>query len=66
MLLVRFSHGSMSFANFMLVPHRNELARSLRGLLMDGYIAFVHCRSGTDRYRARRSSGRMDVGRVSK
>jgi toxin ParE1/3/4 len=60
-LLIRFSHRFDELSEFPLLgPDRSELRASLRGLLMDGYIAFYVVEA--DRIViARVLDGRMDA-----
>ena len=62
-LLVRFSHRFDELCEFpFLGPDRSELRASLRGLLMDGYIAFYIVE--TDRIViVRVIDGRMNIKR---
>jgi toxin ParE1/3/4 len=51
-ILARFSQRFDELREFPLLgPDRSEFRPSLRGLLMDGYIAFLPCRNGPDRDR---------------
>ena len=52
--LVRFSERFNELNDFPFFgPDRSELRAALRGLVIDGYIAFLHCRRGSDCDRSR-------------